>query len=231
MNQWAPGLPGWASDEMQAFDVQNATRNMPYFMNQALFRRPEPGAAGRGTRAESEQWAKDRQKTDQLHLSFLEKQEQLELSIVKLHTKGDERAAIERTYETRLSYAERIYDIEKRTVGETTAQEKLQQRALDAQMQAAEELVQLQEKQMDALNKTTSGLFHTLLTKPSDFPKQLGSTVHEAMIKPISEGLGRMVSTTIHPLVYGADGQGGVAGVFKGMFGGAEAGPAEGHGR
>ena len=225
MNQYQPNLPTWASDEMYAFDVRNATRNLPYFMYQGLFRRPTPEQQGAQLEAESEQWARDRQKRDQLHLSFLEKQEQLEVSIARIHTRGDEQAAIERTYETRLDYAQRIYDIEKRTLGETAAGEKLQQRAIDAQMQAAEELLQLQEKQLDALNKTTSGLFHTLLTKPSELPKQLGSTVHEAMIKPISDGLGRMVSSTIHPLIYGADGQGGIAGVFKGMFGGEKQDP------
>ena len=139
---------------MYAFGVRNATRNLPYFMYPDLFRKTGPEAEeqkGKQLEAESAQWARDRQKRDQLHLSFLEKHEQLELSIVRLHTKGDEQAAIERTYEMRLSYAAQIYDIEKRTVGETTAQEKLQQRALDAQMQGAEELLQLQEKQLESL--------------------------------------------------------------------------------
>ena len=48
------------------------------------------------------------------------------------------------------------------------------------------------------------------------------------MIKPISDGLGRMVSSTIHPLIYGANGEGGIAGVFKGFLGGEKQGQLKG---
>jgi hypothetical protein len=88
----------------------------------------------------------------------------------------------------------------------------------DADKKHEEEL----QRQQDALTKSSSGLLHTLFTRPSEFPKQLGNTVHEAVLKPITEGLGGMVAGTIHPLIYGSDGQGGIAGMFKGAFGGKQ---------
>jgi hypothetical protein len=88
----------------------------------------------------------------------------------------------------------------------------------DADNKHEEEL----QRQQDALTKTSSGLLHTLFTRPSEFPKQLGNTVHEAVLKPVTEGLGGMVAGAIHPLIYGSDGQGGIAGMFKGAFGGKQ---------
>jgi hypothetical protein len=76
------------------------------------------------------------------------------------------------------------------------------------------------QRQQDALAKTSTGLLHTLLTKPSEFPKHLASTIHEAVLKPVTEGLGGMAASALHPLIYGASGEGGIAGVFKGAFGG-----------
>jgi len=54
------------------------------------------------------------------------------------------------------------------------------------------------------------------------FPKQLGTTIHEAALKPITEGLGGMIASAIHPVIYGTDGQGGLAGIFHGAFGGKQ---------
>ena len=36
------------------------------------------------------------------------------------------------------------------------------------------------------------------------------------MLKPVTEALGGMAANVLHPIIYGADGQGGLAGVFKG---------------
>jgi len=66
----------------------------------------------------------------------------------------------------------------------------------DVEKEAAEAMEEAQLKQLELLHKqteeikgTASGLFHTLFTKPGDFPRQLGSTVRDAALKPITEGL------------------------------------------
>jgi hypothetical protein len=66
---------------------------------------------------------------------------------------------------------------------------------------------------------TAQSLAHTLLTKPGEVGKQLVTTIHEAILKPITEGIGSMAARALTPLIYGSDGQGGVAGMFKGVFG------------
>ncbi len=54
------------------------------------------------------------------------------------------------------------------------------------------------------------------------------SAVHEAVIKPVSEGIGGMIAGGLRPIIYGADGKGGIAGAFKGIFGGGKQDPPDG---
>lgn len=101
------------------------------------------------------------------------------------------------------------------------AQMELDEKRAEAKQRQQEEI----RKQIDELQSTSAGLFHTLFTKPQDFGKQFSSTVHEAILRPVTEGLGGMVAGAIHPFIYGSDGQGGIAGAFKGIFGGGKQDP------
>jgi ABC-type transporter Mla subunit MlaD len=101
------------------------------------------------------------------------------------------------------------------------AQDELDEKRAEAERKHAEEL----QREVDEIQKTASGLLHTLFTKPGDFPKQLGNTLHEALLKPVTEGLGGMIASAIHPVIYGSDGQGGIAGIFHGAFGGGKQDP------
>ena len=101
------------------------------------------------------------------------------------------------------------------------AQDELEEKRAEAARKHAEEL----QRQLDSIQKTSSGLIHTLFTKPQDFPKQLGGTIHEAILKPVTEGLGGMVAGVLHPIIYGSDGQGGISGTLKGIFGGGKQDP------
>jgi len=102
--------------------------------------------------------------------------------------------------------------------GLAQAQDELDEKSAAAEQKRVEEL----QRQVDVIQKASSGLMHTLFTKPGDFPKQLGDTIREAVLKPVTEGLGGMVAQAIHPLIYGSDGRGGIAGVFQGAFGGKQ---------
>ncbi len=104
--------------------------------------------------------------------------------------------------------------------------------ALDYLRQEAQIQADIAQKQQEALDRQTasiaapaSGLFHTLFTNPASFGKDLVGTLHEAVLKPVTEGLGGMVASALHPLIYGADGAGGIAGIFKGVFGGGKQDP------
>jgi hypothetical protein len=105
------------------------------------------------------------------------------------------------------------------------AEGELQRQIDDAHQDRVVKLLELQKREMDEIQNKAAGLFHTLFTKPQDFGKQLGSTVKEAVLKPITEGLGGLVASAIHPLIYGSDGQGGIAGIFRGIFGGGKQDP------
>jgi hypothetical protein len=103
------------------------------------------------------------------------------------------------------------------------AQDELDEKRAEAARKRTEDL----QREIDGLQKTAGGLFHTLFTKPGDFGGQLKSTVREAVIRPVSEGMGGLVANAIHPLIYGAEGQGGIAGAFKGIFGGGKKDPMQ----
>jgi len=144
--------------------------------------------------------------------------------------------AIRATYQIRIDLANQLAAIEaERIVKEETgakqvesiarAQAAVQKEMAEAQEEAAMKQLELQKQQMDALKKDSEGLWHTLLTNPRNFGKQLGSTVHEAVIKPVAEGMSAVTANVLKPIVYGADGAGGLAGMFKGVFGGGHADP------
>ena len=79
------------------------------------------------------------------------------------------------------------------------------------------------QRQLDTLQRSAAGLFNTLFTKPQDFGRQLATTVRAAVLQPITQGLGALTSNLLRPLVYGPNGDGGIAGSLKGVFGGGAA--------
>jgi hypothetical protein len=144
--------------------------------------------------------------------------------------------AIRATYQIRIDLATQLAVIEaERIVREETgakqmesiarAQAAVQKDMAEAQEEAAMKQLELQKQQMDGLKKESEGLWHTLLTNPRNFGKQLGSTVHEVVIKPVAEGMAGMTANVLKPIIYGQDGAGGLAGMFKGVFGGGHADP------
>ncbi|MGB7761656.1 MAG: hypothetical protein WBL61_17625, partial [Bryobacteraceae bacterium] len=151
-----------------------------------------------------------------------------------------EEAAAQQAYEIRIDLALKLAGIEAQRIGrETDANEKAvlaaqaRKNLVTALAQAADQLdekeAQLQQKRMqevqsqfDNLQKQAEKLFDVLFTKPKNFGKDLLSTIHAAVLKPVTETLGGMAANVLHPMIYGADGQGGLAGIFKGSAGGKD---------
>jgi hypothetical protein len=100
----------------------------------------------------------------------------------------------------------------------SAAQDELDEKRAQAEQKRTEEV----QRQVDEIQKVSTGLFHSLFTKPGDFPKQLGSTIRNATLKPIEEGLGGIMASALHPLIYG---QGGIASILGGAFGGPKQDP------
>jgi hypothetical protein len=93
------------------------------------------------------------------------------------------------------------------------AEGELQRQIDNAHLDRVVKLLELQKHEMEEIQNKAAGLFHTLFTKPQDFGRQLGSTLKEAVLKPITEGLGGLVAKAIHPMVSG------IGGIFNGIFG------------
>jgi hypothetical protein len=141
--------------------------------------------------------------------------------------------AIRETYRIRIDLAKELAGVEsERILKETDAAAKLidgakmakdlNKEIAEAQEEAAMKQLELQKQQIDGLKKESEGLWKTLLTHPAKFPKELGNTIHEAVIKPVAEGMASMTANILHPAIFGADGGGGLAGIFKGVFGGSK---------
>jgi hypothetical protein len=72
---------------------------------------------------------------------------------------------------------------------------------------------------MEEIQNKAAGLFHTLFTATPQEVRQAAREHAEGSLRRSRsrEGLGGMMARAIHPLIDGADGQGGIAGVFKGI--------------
>lgn len=141
---------------------------------------------------------------------------------------GDELATLRDQLAARLGGAQQeyalkqshswLYDMEKERLT-------LEQEMQNAGLEYEAKVLELRKAGFEATAKTSAGLWNTLLTKPGEFPKQLGGTIHSAILKPITDGLGNMSARVLDPIIHGSDGQGGIAGVFRGIFGGPKQDP------
>ena len=144
--------------------------------------------------------------------------------------------AIRATYQIRIELANQLAAVEAERILKQTngaqqlvegarALKELNKQIAEAQEEALMKQLELQKQQMDTLKRESEGLWNTLLTKPGNFGRQLGETIHAAVLKPITEGLAGMTANVLKPIIYGSDGQGGLAGIFKGAFGGGHQDP------
>jgi hypothetical protein len=118
--------------------------------------------------------------------------------------------------------AERISKEEnaaKRSIEIAQAQKDVQREIADAQEEATLKTLELQRQQLDILKREAESVWNTLLTRPSEFGRHIGKTIHSALVRPVAEGLANVTANVLKPIIYGADGQGGIAGLFKGIFG------------
>jgi len=145
-----------------------------------------------------------------------------------------EEAAAQQAYQIRLDLAVQLAGIEaQRIARETDSNEKavlaaqarknLFTELAQAEDQLDEKEAQLQQKrqqevqsQFDNLEKEAEKVIDVLFTKPKNFGEDLLNTVHAAVLKPVTETLGGMAANALHPIIYGADGQGGLSGLLRG---------------
>ena len=94
------------------------------------------------------------------------------------------------------------------------------QTELDDKRAAAErERLQQIEREKEQIQEASASLLRTLFTHPSGFMKQLGGTMEEAVLRPITEGMGAVIASVVHPITSG------IGGVFGNIFGGAKQDP------
>jgi hypothetical protein len=95
----------------------------------------------------------------------------------------------------------------------------------DAEMEFQTKLAEERKKQLDEIKAAVEPLFHDLFTNPSKFPQALHSTIMNAALKPVEQGLAQQTSQFLYPIIFGSTGGGGIAGNLRGIFGGQSTNP------
>jgi hypothetical protein len=215
--------PGVFAADIASGLAKNEAVALPYQMNASLLRRK-----GTGEQAQeiADMRAAEKQEDDQ-HQAAMNRE--LGLQDKLLHINHDGADLIERNYALRLSYAQQEYDLNLKYMDHETATLKLLEDADKARITRAEELAELQHKQADeqkqmlerqkkSIEEVTGKFLDSLFTKRQSFGKDLETALRGALMK----GFAGVISTAIQPLVYGSEGEGGIAGAFHGIFGGTE---------
>jgi hypothetical protein len=97
--------------------------------------------------------------------------------------------------------------------------------SLQVELDLRQKIADVQHKQLEEIKGPTQGLLHTLFTQPSSFGKQLTGTLRDAALKPVESGMSEMIARALHPVIFGATGQGGISGALNGIFGGSHTAP------
>jgi hypothetical protein len=77
----------------------------------------------------------------------------------------------------------------------------------------------MQKQQTEEIIKALEPLYQTLFTHPGKFGEQLKNTLRDATLKPIVSGMSEATAKMLHPIIFGKEGQGGLSGIFGGIFG------------
>jgi hypothetical protein len=165
--------------------------------------------------------ADDLQRASERQISSLEREMRLQEQLIELQAgPGGEMAAIEQTYQMRLDYAQRIYDIEKLNIGDVLAGYKLQAEQEEASVRRIEEIARLQQRRFDDLRQSMEGLFDAAFTRSRGILDTLKGMGEAVFLTPVKQGLSAMMSRALMPVMYGQDGSGGIMGRIFGAFGG-----------
>ena len=94
------------------------------------------------------------------------------------------------------------------------AEIKFEQTKFDIQLENAAKISEIQRQQFDSLKSSAEKLTEVLFTKPKNFAKDLGSVLHQAVLKPAVDAVSSGAAHLLQPLIYGKDGSGGINGMF-----------------
>ncbi|HEY6272616.1 MAG TPA: transglycosylase SLT domain-containing protein [Terriglobales bacterium] len=185
---------------------------------------------------------KDAEKQEQEHVIQISKiqlsdqedqikyQAQLEERKAQLRTKGESPAAgIHASLDIQIKAAHELYDLKVKQIDleekgwQNELDHALAKHELDKELYRAQEesqlkLAEMQNQQIDTLKGKIEPLYNTLFTDPSKFGKQMTKTLQEAAIHPLVSGLSDLTAHALHPLMYGATGEGGLAGITGSFF-------------
>ena len=146
-----------------------------------------------------------------------------------LQSDQNDPASVQRGYQIQMDLANQLLNVDLRRA---SVEEDLTKKRVDAAKALADfteasqtaeidremRLLEIDKQRRDEIQRTAAGLYNTLFTKPKDFGKELSSTLKAAALKPVTEGLGEITARTLQPIIYGANGQGGIAGAFHNAF-------------
>lgn len=160
---------------------------------------------------------KDRTHADELRIASLERERRMTEQLIQLRTgPGGEAQAIEQSYQLRLDYAQREYDINRRTMGDTLAGERQAEQIDEARIDRITEMAQLERRHFDEMKQSAEGLIDAVFTRSRSILDSLKGMVTATFLTPIKDAAASWIAAMMMPLRYG--GPGG-AGALGGLFG------------
>ncbi|MCL5742433.1 MAG: hypothetical protein M1541_00700, partial [Acidobacteria bacterium] len=166
-----------------------------------------------------------RSRADSLAVASLERERRMTEQLIQIRTgPGGEAKAIEDTYKLRLDYAQREYDINRRSIGDTLAGEKQAEQIDEARIDRITEMAQLERKRFDEMKQSAEGLIDAVFTRSRSVLDALKGLVMATFLTPIKEAAASWIAAMMMPLRYGGGGampsySGGGAGLLGGLLG------------
>jgi hypothetical protein len=167
-----------------------------------------------------------RQATSQDLLRGVNNEERYQEQLINAHGDKSPREQLEKQQQIsqlRTRTAERVLELETQIaqlkgIGTQQAVEdaqiKFEQKKFDIQLENATKIAAIQEKEIETLKSSAEKLVEVLFTKPKNFAKDLGSVLHQAVLKPAVDAVSSGAAHLLQPLIYGANGNGGISGIF-----------------
>ena len=190
-------------DGMQNIYTPGVGQESVFISSEASRKQTDYGAAAAAERLKGE--GELLKKDEQYQLSSIEMEHNATIKLLELRSgKGGEIDLARQASDIRQDALNKEYAL---TGDIAKLRSASRQNELDTQLKIAEIEQQQAKQQEQQIHQHAETLAHTLLTKPGQFGKQLGSTVRDAALKPVEGMMADAATSFLKPLLFGSGNQ------------------------
>ncbi len=151
-------------------------------------------------------------RVDEQKVAALAREARMREQLIRLRTgPGSERQAVEETYQLRLDYAQREFQIHKDRA-------RFEEAVQEAEIDRVTKIAELERRRFDELRQAAEGIFDALLTRSQSLGDALLNIFKTAVLTPIKQAFSSMIAGMLMP-AYGAAGRGAAGGGLRSILG------------